>query len=146
MSEEISLETQFVPTLLNGITSCTGLIVGFTITVIVITISQFKDPHDTTPSHLLWCFCCSPLVLYLAVIPNWCITDIIQPLKLLYKGWFFPLLYNLIWSFFSSSSFIISKKNRRRRKNTLCCSRSEVINQKLIFLTFVNDKLIIVKQ
>jgi len=48
MSGEISLETQFVPTLLNGITSCTGLIVGFTITVIVITISQFKNPHDTT--------------------------------------------------------------------------------------------------
>lgn len=45
MSGEISLETQFVPTLLNGITSCTGLIVGFTITVIVITISQLRSPR-----------------------------------------------------------------------------------------------------
>jgi hypothetical protein len=43
---DVSIENQFIPTLVNGITSCISLIVGFTITAIAIAISQFKHPKD----------------------------------------------------------------------------------------------------
>jgi len=43
---DIVLENQFVPTVLSGLTSCTALIVGFMVTVIAISITQFKVPKD----------------------------------------------------------------------------------------------------
>ena len=36
----VSLEPQFIPTIVNGITSSIGLVLGFTVTTIAITISQ----------------------------------------------------------------------------------------------------------
>ena len=46
---DISLESHFVPTIINGISSSISLIVGFTATAIAITVSRplFKHSQDT---------------------------------------------------------------------------------------------------
>lgn len=46
LDTDITLCDQFIPTTLNGVTSCTSLIVGFTATAVAVTVSQFKNPRD----------------------------------------------------------------------------------------------------
>lgn len=61
---DISLETQFIPTIINGVSSSISLIVGFTATAISLTVSREEFKASQHKNRIIWTI----ILLILAIL------------------------------------------------------------------------------